>query len=90
MKELLNALTDQIIGAAITVHHELGPGMLETAYEACLAFELIDRGLGVERQKALPLTYLIDNKGRVAATYVGVVERSNLETNVKALLAEAR
>ena len=40
--------------------------------------------------KALPLTYLIDNKGRVAATYLGVVERSNLETNVKALLAEAR
>ena len=39
---------------------------------------------------ALPLTYLIDNKGRVAGTYRGVVERSNLETNVKALLAEAR
>jgi GxxExxY protein len=57
MKERLNALTDQIIGAAIAVHHELGPGMLETAYEACLAFELIDRGLGVERQKALPLIY---------------------------------
>ena len=39
---------------------------------------------------ALPLTYLIDKSGRVAATYLGVVERNNLEANVKALLAEAR
>jgi len=40
--------------------------------------------------KALPLTYLIDRKGRIAATYPGVVERTSLETNIKALLAEAR
>ena len=39
------------------VHHELGPGMLESAYEACLAFELLDRGLAFERQKPLPLIY---------------------------------
>jgi len=39
--------------------------------------------------KALPLTHLIDKKGRVAATYVGVVERNNLETNLEALLAES-
>jgi GxxExxY protein len=57
MKDRLNALTEQTIGAAIAVHHELGPGMLETAYEACLQYELIDRGLVVERQKALPLVY---------------------------------
>jgi len=57
MKEQLNALTHQIIGAAIAVHHELGPGMLENAYEACLQYELIDRGFVVERQKALPLVY---------------------------------
>jgi GxxExxY protein len=57
MKEQLNALTHQIIGAAIDVHHELGPGMLENAYEACLQYELIDRGFVVERQKALPLVY---------------------------------
>jgi GxxExxY protein len=57
MKEHLNALTQTIISAAIAVHRELGPGMLESAYEACLAFELLDRGLFVERQKALPLIY---------------------------------
>ena len=57
VKEQLNALTEAIIGAAITVHHELGPGMLESPYEACLAYELLDRGLFVERQKALPLVY---------------------------------
>lgn len=57
MKERLNALTEQIIGCAISVHHELGPGMLESAYEACLACELIDRGLFLERQKVLPLVY---------------------------------
>jgi GxxExxY protein len=57
MKEELNALTGEIIGAALAVHKELGPGMLEAAYEACLAFELLDRGLGVEREKTLPITY---------------------------------
>jgi len=57
VKEQLNALTAAIIGAAITVHHELGPGPLESPYEACLAYELLDRGLFVERQKALPLIY---------------------------------
>jgi peroxiredoxin len=40
--------------------------------------------------KALPLTYLIDKKGRIATTYIGVVERNNLEANLKTLLAEAR
>ena len=57
MREQLNSLTEQIIGAALSVHRELGPGMLEKAYETCLAFELADRGLNLERQKALPLSY---------------------------------
>ena len=57
MKERLNALTQQIIGAALVVHRELGPGLLESAYEACLAFELLERGMAFERQKALPLVY---------------------------------
>jgi GxxExxY protein len=57
MKERLNALTNQIIGAAIAVHHELGPGMLESSYGACLAYELMDRGHFVEREKTLPLIY---------------------------------
>jgi len=57
VKERLNALTEAIIGAAIQVHHELGPGMLESAYDACLSYELLQRGLGLERQKAMPLVY---------------------------------
>ena len=39
------------------VHRELGPGLLEQSYEACLTFELLQRGLSIERQKPLPLTY---------------------------------
>src|SRR5262245_40436296 len=57
MKERLNALTEQIIGAAITVHKALGPGLLESAYEKCLGLELLARGLRVERQVSLPFTY---------------------------------
>jgi GxxExxY protein len=50
-------LTDRIIGAAIDVHRALGPGLLESAYEACLAFELRDRGLRVAQQVELPVVY---------------------------------
>ena len=53
----LNALTESIIGAAIDVHKELGPGLLEQSYEVCLCFELLNRGLNVERQKPLPVRY---------------------------------
>lgn len=55
--EELNKLTEIIIGAAIAVHRELGPGLLESAYQACLEFELVDRGLKVQRQKELPVVY---------------------------------
>lgn len=47
----------QVVNAALTVHRELGPGLLESSYEQCLAFELTRRGLKVERQKELPLVY---------------------------------
>jgi GxxExxY protein len=53
----LNQITEAIIGAAIDVHRALGPGLLESAYEACLAFELRDRKLKVERQKPQPVVY---------------------------------
>ncbi len=56
MREI-NEITSQIIGAAIEVHKQLGPGLLESAYEACLAYELIDRGLQIEHQKPLPVRY---------------------------------
>jgi GxxExxY protein len=53
----LNRLTEQIIAAAIAVHRVLGPGLLESAYEACLFQELAARGLKLEQQKPLPLVY---------------------------------
>ena len=56
-REELNQITDAIIGAAIEVHRELGPGLLESAYEACLAFELTQRRLRVEQQKSLPVAF---------------------------------
>ena len=52
-----NHVTEAVIGSAIEVHRALGPGLLESAYEACLAYELGRRGLRVERQKPVPLTY---------------------------------
>jgi len=57
MTESLNALTEAIIGAALEVHRELGPGLLENAYESCLAVELLSRGFSLERQRALPVVY---------------------------------
>jgi GxxExxY protein len=56
-KERLNAITESVIGAAIHVHRALGPGLLESAYETCLAFELGKRGIRVEQQKPIPLIY---------------------------------
>ena len=56
MKEL-NELISKILECAYTVHSELGPGLLESAYEECLFYELQQSGLKVERQKVLPLVY---------------------------------
>lgn len=53
----VNALTGEIIGAAIEVHRVLGPGLLESAYEECLCYELDLRGIGFRRQVPLPLAY---------------------------------
>ena len=50
-------LTSQIIGAAIEVHRELGPGLLESAYQACLAREFSLRSLPFEQEKPLPVEY---------------------------------
>jgi GxxExxY protein len=56
-REELNRITEVIIGSAIRVHKALGPGLLESAYEACTAYELVDKGLRIEQQKPLPLVY---------------------------------
>ena len=57
MDRSINEITESVIGAAIAVHRELGPGLLESAYEACLAYELNEKKLKVERQKSVPLIY---------------------------------
>ena len=53
----INAITEAIIGAAMRVHSALGPGLLESAYEACLAYELRKNGFEVRTQVELPVVY---------------------------------
>ena len=55
--EKLNKITETIISGAINVHRTLGPGLLESAYEACMVYELAQAGLKVEQQKPLPIVY---------------------------------
>ena len=52
-----NEITKQIIGSAIEVHKSLGPGLLESAYESCLVYELTSKGFQIEQQKPLPVEY---------------------------------
>ncbi|MBL0128617.1 MAG: GxxExxY protein [Flavobacteriales bacterium] len=52
-----NELADGIVDAAFRVHRHFGPGLLESAYEACLAHELLSMGFSIEKQVALPLVY---------------------------------
>ncbi len=53
----INKITELILKCAFSVHSALGPGLLESAYEECLFYELQEIGLRVEKQKALPLIY---------------------------------
>ncbi len=53
----INQITGKIIGCAIEVHKNLGPGLLESAYEQCLTFELQNQGLKAERQVPVPVVY---------------------------------
>lgn len=52
-----NELTHSVIGAAIEVHRRLGPGLLESAYRKCLAYELRKRGFNVEEERPVPVVY---------------------------------
>ena len=54
---MLNDITSDIIGCAIRIHRKLGPGLLESAHEACMSYELQKLGGTVERQKPVPLIY---------------------------------
>ncbi len=57
MDEDINILTSKVLNCAFEVHNELGAGLLESTYEACLFHELIQKGIKVERQKKLPIYY---------------------------------
>lgn len=54
---MINDITRKIIGCCIEIHRHLGPGLLESAYEECLAYELNEAGLFFERQKVVPVNY---------------------------------
>lgn len=56
-EQRLNTITGSIVDAAMQVHRTLGPGLLEGAYEVCLAYELTKRGFAVERQVICPIVY---------------------------------
>jgi GxxExxY protein len=62
----METLDHRVIGAAIEVHKRLGPGLLESVYEECLALELAHQGISFERQKPIPITY---RGQQIAATY---------------------
>lgn len=64
-KKYINELSYKIVGAAIAVHKELGPGLLEKIYEECLIYELRLRGMEVKFQQEVPVIY----RGKVMKTY---------------------
>lgn len=53
----VNEISSEIIGAAIEVHKSLGPGLLESAYQGCLYYELLDSGLQVRKEVSMPIMY---------------------------------
>ncbi len=57
MEKTENELSNIIIGSAIEVHRQLGPGLLESAYQECLYFELKSQGLNVVKEKPMPIVY---------------------------------
>ena len=57
MEKTENELSNIILGCAIEVHKKLGPGLLESAYQECLFFELINSGLKVIKEKPMPIVY---------------------------------
>jgi GxxExxY protein len=76
MNTAINQLTEQIIGAAIEVYREVGPGLLESAYQRALSHELTLRGLKFEEQKLCPIKYkdlVIDDAYRLDFLVGGLV-----------------
>ena len=76
MNTEINILTEKVIGAAIEVHRELGPGLLESAYQRALAYELTLRDVPFEEQKLCPIKYkdlLIEDAYRLDFLIAGLV-----------------
>jgi GxxExxY protein len=89
-KEEASSLTGKIIGAAIEIHRALGPGLLESAYEACLIYELRLRKLKVEPQKSMPVFYkdvMLDCGYRVDLAVENQVIPNVIQESVLAALA---
>jgi GxxExxY protein len=76
-------LTGEIIGAAMKVHSALGPGLLESAYENCLAHVLLQKGFFVEKQKALPLVF--DDVKLEAGYRIDLLVNTEIIVEVKAV-----
>jgi len=78
-----SGLGERVIGLSIDVHRHLGPGLLESAYEECLCFELKQAGLGYQRQVALPIVY---KDVRLDCGYrMDIVVQNELIIEIKAL-----
>ena len=82
--ESLNELSHQVMSAAYTVHSELGPGLLESAYKACLVYELKKRGIGASVEVPVPLIYDQNKLGDVGYR-IDILVADELVIEVKAL-----
>ncbi len=82
-RERLDGISEAVIGAAIEVHRALGPGLLESAYQGCLSFELTARGFIVEREREIPVIY---KKARLDCGYrVDLLVANELIVEVKSV-----
>ena len=80
--KILNQLTEKIIGCAIEMHRELGPGLLEATYEAAMGIELQQSGLRFQRQSTFPVLY----KGRTIGEYrLDLVVESEVVVEIKSV-----
>ena len=79
----IDSLTSVVIGAAIYVHRVLGPGLLESAYEDCLAWTLTSRGIVLRRQRLLPVTF--EGKQIESAYRIDLLVENELIIEVKAV-----
>ena len=79
------SLTDQVIGYAIEVHKELGPGLLESAYEECLCYELRQSGIEFVQQASLPVSY--KNISLECGYRIDIVVENALIVEIKAVRA---